>query len=82
MVTTQEDKQAKLRREMGMTRAIQVTRTSKPNPANGGSTGYDTWFREQQVEKFESGEAVDVGIASIYRWRDRMEAFRATGNKT
>jgi hypothetical protein len=82
MVVTEEDKQAKVRRDMGMTRASQVTRTSKPNPANGGSTGYDTWFREQQVAKFENGEDVDVGIASIYRWRERMLAFRATGNKT
>ena len=55
-MTTEEDNQAKLLRDMGMSKASQVTRTVTSNPANGGTTGYDPWFREQQVEKFDNGE--------------------------
>jgi hypothetical protein len=82
MVTTEEDKQAQLRHNMGLSTAHGVNRTAKPNPAIGGSSGYDAWYREQQVTRFANGEPIDVGLATIYRWRERMVAFRATGNKT
>jgi hypothetical protein len=82
MVVTEEDQQAKLRHDMGLNKALEVDRTAKPNPANGGSSGYDVWFREQQVAKFNNGQPIDVAVATIYRWRDRMLTFRATGNKT
>jgi len=53
MVTTEEDKQAKLRHDMGLSKAHGVNRTAKPNPAIGGSSGYDAWYREQQVTRFD-----------------------------
>lgn len=38
------------------------------------------WFREIQLQRFNAGEAIDVSLASIYRWGDRLEPFRQTGN--
>jgi hypothetical protein len=39
------------------------------------------WYREQQLQRFVAGEAIEVSIASIYRWADRMEPFRQTGKR-
>ena len=38
------------------------------------------WYREQQLQRFNAGEAIDVSRRSIYRWADRLEPFRQTGN--
>ena len=38
------------------------------------------WYREQQLERFNAGEAIDVSLRSIHRWEDRLEPFRQTGN--
>jgi hypothetical protein len=37
-------------------------------PRFGGSGGYPVWYRQIQLEKFHAGEAIEVSLASIYRW--------------
>ncbi len=39
------------------------------------------WYCEQQLQRFNAGEAIDVSLASIYRWADCLEPFRQTGNR-
>jgi hypothetical protein len=39
------------------------------------------WYREQQLQRFNAGEAIDVSRRSIYRWADRLEPSRLTGNR-
>ena len=39
------------------------------------------WYREHQLQRFNAGEAIDVSRRSIYRWADRLEPFRQTGNR-
>jgi transposase len=80
MVVAEEDAQAKTRRDAGQTRVLEVPRSAVPHPGRGGSTGYDPWFRQSQVNKFQQGEDIDVSLASVYRWLGRIQPFRATGN--
>ena len=52
---------------------------------HGGSNSPDAscrpvWYREQQLQRFNAGEAIDVSRRSIYRWADRLEPFRQTSN--
>ena len=53
---------------------------SRPPPRFGGSGGYPVWYREIQLDKFNAGEAIEVSLASIYRWDVHHEPFRQTGN--
>jgi len=39
------------------------------------------WYREQQLQRFNAGEAIDVSRRSIYRWADCLGLFRQTGNR-
>ena len=39
------------------------------------------WYHEQQLQRFNAGEAIDVSRRSIYRWADRLEPLRQTGNR-
>ena len=39
------------------------------------------WYREQQLQRFNAGEAIDISRRSIYRWADRLGPFRQTGNR-
>ena len=45
---------------------------------HGGSNSPDAscrpvWYREQQLQRFNAGEAIDVSRRSIYRWADHLE---------
>jgi hypothetical protein len=55
-------------------------RTSRPHPSKGGTTGYDKWYRQEQLARFHNGDDIEVSMASIYRWMQRVDPFRATGN--
>jgi len=46
----------------------------------GDSGGYPVWYRENQLDKFNAGEAIEVSLASIYRRDVHHEPFRQTGN--
>ena len=39
------------------------------------------WYRDQQLQRLNAGEAIDVSRQSIYRWADRLEPFRQSGNR-
>ena len=39
------------------------------------------WYREQQLQRFNAEEAINVSRRSIYRCADCLEPFRQTGNR-
>jgi hypothetical protein len=39
------------------------------------------WYREQQLQRLNAGEAIDVSRRSIYRWADCLGSFRQTSNR-
>ena len=78
--TDPADLEAKARAELGFSRRLEQPRRISPYPGFGGSGGYPVWYREQQLQRFNAGEAIDVSRRSIYRWADRLEPFRQTGN--
>jgi hypothetical protein len=74
------DLEAQARAELGFSRLLEQPRGTSPHPALGGSGGYAQWFREEQLQKFYAGEAIDVSKSSIYRWAIRPAPYRQTGN--
>jgi hypothetical protein len=78
--TDPADQEAKARAELGFSRWLKQPRQVAPHPSLGG-TGYPVWHHEMQLESFDAGEAIDVSLASIYRWADCLEPFRQTGNR-
>ena len=71
---------AQARRELGLTRQLQQPRMRLlPDPSRGGSVGYNEYYREQQLEKYNNGEPIDVSQSSIDRWLERIVRFRPTG---
>ena len=38
------------------------------------------WYPEQQLQRFDAREMIDISLRSIYRWGDRLEPFCQTGN--
>ena len=72
---------AQARREMGLSRQLEQPRLRlPPDPSRGGSTVYEEWFRERQIEKWENDEPIDVSESSLKRWRKRLVRYRPTGN--
>jgi hypothetical protein len=67
--------------ELGFSRRLEQPRRILPYPGDGGSGGNAVWYREQQLQRFNSGEAIDVSRRSIYQWADLLEPFRQTGNR-
>ena len=78
--TDPADLQAHARANLGLSRQLEQTRREAPHPFHGGR-GYDTWYRREQLDKAAVGADVDVSLSSIRRWRERLEPYRATGNK-
>jgi hypothetical protein len=66
--------------ELGFSRRLEQPQRISPYPGLGGGDGYDVWYCEQQLQRFDAREAIDVSLASIYRWEDRLEPFCQTGN--
>ena len=81
--TDPADLEAQARAELGFSRRLEQPRRISPYPGFGGSGsgGYPVWYREQQLQRFNAGEAIDVSRRSIYRWADRLEPIRQTGNR-
>ena len=72
--------QAQARAELFFSWQLEQPRRTSPHPVLGGSGGYARWFREEQLQKFHAGEAIEVLLSSIYRWAIRLEPYRQTGN--
>ena len=79
--TDPADLEAQARAELGFSRRLEQPRRISPYPGFGGTGGYPVWYREQQLQRFNAGEAIDVSRRSIYRWADRLEPIRQTGNR-
>ena len=71
---------AQARREAGLSRQLQVVRVERPDPSRGGSGGFERWFREDELVKEANGEPCRSSRSSRWRWRNRPERFRQTGN--
>ena len=78
--TDPADLEAKARAELGFSRQLEQPQRVAPQPFLGG-TGYPVWYREQQLEKCNAGEATDVSDRSLFRWSGRLEPYRQTGNR-
>ena len=72
---------AQARREAGLSRQLQVVRRESPHPSRGGSTGFEEWYRDEQLDRRANGEECDASRSSVYRWGLRRERFRRTGNR-
>jgi hypothetical protein len=79
--TDPADLEAQACAELGVSRRLEQPRRISPYPGLSGGGGYDVWYREQQLQRFNAREAIDVSLASIYRWEDHLEPFRQTGNR-
>ena len=75
------DLEAQARAELGFSRRLEQPRRISPYPGFGRSGGYPVWYRKQQLQRFNAGEAIDVSWRSIYQWADRLWPFRQTGNR-
>jgi hypothetical protein len=79
--TDPTDQEAQARAELGFSPRLKQPRRISPYPGFGGSGGYPVWYREQQLQRFNAGEAIDVSRRSIYQWADCLEPLRQTGNR-
>jgi hypothetical protein len=71
--TDPADLEAQARAELGFSRRLEQPRRISPYPGFGGTGGYPVWYRDQQLQRFNAGEAIDVSRRSIYRWADHLE---------
>ena len=46
----------------------------------GGTNGYTTWYRNEQLAKHQNNGPVEVSEASISRWKRRINAHCRAGN--
>ena len=74
------DLETKARADAGLCRVEKVVRCRTPHPCCGGSSGYDEWYRDEQLERWHNGELVDASRASLYQWEQRRERYRCTVN--
>ena len=74
------DLEAQAPAELGFSWRLEQPRRILPYPGFGGTSGYPLWYCEQQLQRFDAGEAIDVSLRSIYPWADCLEPFRQTGN--
>ena len=79
--TDPADLEAQACAELGVSRRLEQPRRISPYPGLGGSGGYPVWYPEQQLPRFNAGEAIDVSRQFIYQWADRLEPFCQTGNR-
>ena len=76
--TDPADMEAKARAELGFSRQLEQPRRVAPHPFLGG-TGYTVWYREQQLEKWNAGEATDVGRGAAHVEGDEVLVAGARG---
>jgi len=72
---------ARARVELGFSRLLEQPRPVAPPPRFGSSSGYPVWYRVIQLEKFHTGEEIQVSLSFIYRWDVRPGPCRQTGNR-
>ena len=73
---------ARAQSEAGLPRELQQPRQlHAPHPSHGGTQGYDVWYRLDQIQKWSTGQPIDVSVASIYNWMKRLVPFRKTGGR-
>jgi hypothetical protein len=75
------NRQAKARSDLGITRLLEQTRKDLPHPSRGGTRGYPVWYRVDQLGRWLNNEPMAVDMKSIYRWAARIDPHRMTGNK-
>ncbi len=63
--------EAQARAELGFSRRLEQPRRISPYPGLGGIGGYAVWYCEQQLQRFNASEGIDVSLISIYRWADK-----------
>ena len=64
--TDPADLEAQARAELGFSRRLKQPQKILPYPGVGGSGSYAVWYREQQLQRFNAREAIDISLASIY----------------
>ncbi len=64
--TDPTDLEAQACAELGFSRRLEQPRRISPYPGFGGGGGYPVWYPEQQLQRFNAGEAIDVSLSSIY----------------
>ena len=64
--TDPTDLEAQASVELGFSRRLEQPRRISPHPGFDGSGGYTAWYREQQLQRFNAGEMIDVSWRSIY----------------
>ena len=69
--TDPADLMAQARREAGLTRQLQQQRRVPPHPSRGGVRGFPEWYRDEQLQRHQNHELVDVSASSISRWYRR-----------
>ncbi len=70
-VTDPSDLKAQACAELGFSRRLEQPRRISLYQGLGGGGGYDVWYREQQLQRFNASEGINVSLASIYRWADK-----------
>eukprot|EP00536_Pseudo-nitzschia_multiseries_P000951 jgi/Psemu1/2155/gm1.2155_g len=76
------DHRPKDRWKLQLTRELKVERKAPSHPSIGGSKGYDSWYRRQQMEKHQNGESVNLisqrlEKLQIINKKPSIEAFKA-----
>ncbi len=64
--TDPADLEAQARAELGFSWRLEQPRRILPYPGLGGSGSYPVWYCEQQLQRFNAGEAIDVSRRCIY----------------
>jgi hypothetical protein len=52
--------EAQAHAELGFSRRLEQPRRILLYPGIGGSGGYAVWYREQQLQRFDTGEAIEI----------------------
>ena len=78
--TDPADLEAQARAELGFSRRLEQPRRISPYPGVGGSGGYAVWYRDQQLQRFDAGEAIE--IIKITKGLHRRGRKRGDGHVT
>ncbi len=58
--------EAQARAELGFLQRLEQPQHISPYSGLGGGSGYDVWYRKQQLQRFNASKAINVSLASIY----------------
>ena len=74
------DARALARRRLQLSRELEQTRQALPHPSIGGARGYPLWFRQEELQRHQTGNPTTASPSSLTRWGIRLEPYRMTGN--